>query len=266
MTEWDATEYSHHSSLQAAMAAEVLSQLALKGNERVLDVGCGEGKITAQVATRCQQGAVVGVDVSHDMIRLAREQFAAPNLRFEVADARSLPFRVEFDLVVSFNALHWVPDQEIALRSIHTALVPSGRAQLRLVPAGPQKSIETFVEETRRAPEWSEYFHDFRDPYLRLAPMSTRNWRNRSTSASRGLTRRIIRGISVRPKPSPAFAPPAATPGQNACRRIGAANLSKKRSRATAANSEVRRPARTSSVSTRWISRYSLAREWRRTC
>jgi trans-aconitate 2-methyltransferase len=121
MTEWDASGYARISELQQAMAKEVLALLDLKGSERVLDVGCGSGKVTAEIASRVPEGSVVGVDSSADMIASARHQFgpdARPNLRFEVADARQLPFRHEFDLVVSFNALHWVPEQVQALRSI----------------------------------------------------------------------------------------------------------------------------------------------------
>lgn len=172
MTEWDAGGYSNISSLQKAMAEEVLAQIELNGSERVLDVGCGEGKITAQIARRVPTGSVLGVDPSHDMIRFAREHFGAgsPNLRFEVADARSLSFQHEFDLAVSFNALHWIPEQEAALRSIHSALVLGGKAQVRFVTVGARQSIESVVEETRGAPEWRRYFENFRDPFLRLTP------------------------------------------------------------------------------------------------
>ena len=93
-----------------------------------------------------------------------------PNLRFEVADARQLPFRDEFDLVVSFNALHWVPEQEQALRSIRSALSSHGTAQLRLVPAGQRKSLENVIEETRLSSRWARYYHRFSDPYLHLTP------------------------------------------------------------------------------------------------
>ena len=67
MTEWDAAGYSRISSLQAAMAKEVLALLDLNGSERILDVGCGEGKITAEIASRVPRGSVVGIDPSHDM-------------------------------------------------------------------------------------------------------------------------------------------------------------------------------------------------------
>ncbi len=173
MTEWDAKDYARRSGLQEAMAAEVLALLDLKGTERVLDVGCGDGKITAEIASRVPQGSVVGVDPSQDMIAFASSHFAAaahPNLRFEVADARDLAFREEFDLVVSFNALHWIPQQDEALRSIRSAMKPRAVAQLRLVPKGERKSLEDVLEETRLSPRWARYYPGFHDPYLHLTP------------------------------------------------------------------------------------------------
>ena len=173
MTEWDADEYSRRSGLQQAMAKEVLALLDLEGSERVLDVGCGDGKITAEIATRLPRGMVLGVDASPDMINFASSHFGPatrPNLRFEVADARFLPFRSEFNMVVSFNALHWVPEQDAALRSIRSAMTSDGRALLRLVPAGERKSLENVIEETRQSSKWADYFQDFHDPYLHMTP------------------------------------------------------------------------------------------------
>jgi trans-aconitate 2-methyltransferase len=167
MTEWDAELYRQRSSLQQTMAAEVLLTLELTSSDRVLDVGCGDGRITSEIARRVPNGCVVGVDASSNMIELASRQIG-PNLHFEVADACALPFDHEFDLVVSFNALHWINEQDLALASIHKSLKPGGAAHLRLVPMGARKSIETVLEETRNLPTWSKYFRDFRDPYLRL--------------------------------------------------------------------------------------------------
>jgi trans-aconitate 2-methyltransferase len=171
MTEWNASEYARISTLQAAMAGEVLAMLDLKGTERVLDVGCGNGKTTAEIAARLPHGSVVGVDASADMIAFAANHEAAhPNLKFTVADARQLPYQDEFDLVVSFNALHWIPRQDLALRSIHAVLKRDGLAQLRLVSKGERKSLEDVLEETRLSARWVGYFSSFRDPYLHLAP------------------------------------------------------------------------------------------------
>lgn len=173
MTEWNASEYDRLSALQATMAEEVLSVLDLKGTERVLDVGCGNGTITSEIAMRVPNGTVLGIDASADMIDFAahrREATLHPNLRFAVADARHLPFEHEFDLVVSFNALHWIPEQAEALQSIRSVLKPDGLAQLRLVPKGERKSLEDVIEDTRLSARWSGYFTAFHDPYLHLTP------------------------------------------------------------------------------------------------
>ncbi len=173
MTEWDAAAYDRRSALQRAMAGEVLALLGLKGAERVLDVGCGNGATTAEIAARVPQGEVLGVDASRAMVEFASNHFGPdsyPNLRFEVADARRLTFHQEFDFAVSLNALHWVPEQDEALRSIHSALKPGGLAQLRLVPRGKRQSIENAIEETRHSDRWRKYFQDFHDPYLHLTP------------------------------------------------------------------------------------------------
>jgi trans-aconitate 2-methyltransferase len=190
MTEWNAAEYDRLSGLQGAMAEEVLALLDLKGSERVLDIGCGQGKITAEIAARVPRGAVVGIDPSQDMIDFASSHFGPTvwrNLQFEVGDARRLRFREEFDLVVSFNALHWVPEQDAALRCIRSAMKRDGLAQLHLVSAGERKSLESVIEDTRRSAKWARYFPEFKTPYLHLTPEQYRAMAERN-----GLTVRRI--------------------------------------------------------------------------
>ncbi len=156
-----------------AMAESVLARLDLDGAQRILDVGCGNGKITAEIAARVPQATVLGVDPSHEMVEFASAHYGAPihsNLRFEVADARQLSYRDDFDLVVSFNALHWVRQQDEALQSICTAMKPGARAQLRLVCKGSRHSLEHVLEQTCSLPRWEKYFRDFQQPYLHLTP------------------------------------------------------------------------------------------------
>jgi trans-aconitate 2-methyltransferase len=172
VTEWNASEYDRLSALQAAMAEEVLSLLKLEGGERILDIGCGNGKTTAAIAARVPRGSVTGVDASAEMIAFARDHWvsAHPNLQFAVADARHLPFQQEFDLIVSFNALHWIPDQALPLQGIRSAIKPDGRVRLRLVSKGARKSLEDVIEETSLSPRWAAHFEGFHDPYLHLTP------------------------------------------------------------------------------------------------
>ncbi len=177
MTEWNALKYSQQSSLQEAMAEEQLGHLEFKGGEHILDVGCGDGKITAKVVARLPRGSALGVDPSHQMIAFASGHFdpaGHPNLHFKVADVRSMTYRNQFDLVISFNALHWVPEQEKALRAILQALKPGGSALLRFVPEGDRKSLEDVIEDTRRSKTWTEYFADYRKPYAHYPPAEYR--------------------------------------------------------------------------------------------
>jgi len=169
MTEWDAAAYRQVSALQAHLAARSLAALALAADERVLDVGCGDGRVTAALAARAPRGRVVGCDASRRMIAFATRAFPAArhaNLRFVVADAARLPLRAAFDRVVSFNALHWVLDLDAALAGVAAALVPGGRALLRLVPAAPRRALEDVIEDTARSPAWAAAFADWTAPYV----------------------------------------------------------------------------------------------------
>jgi trans-aconitate 2-methyltransferase len=134
MNQWNPNDYQQHSSQQQKWAREVLTRLALKGNERILDIGCGDGKITAEVARHVPNGLVVGLDASAEMIEFARKEFPVKeigNLRFEQGNAESLDFHEQFDWVISFACLHWVIDHRPVLAGIRRALGPGGRIMLQ---------------------------------------------------------------------------------------------------------------------------------------
>lgn len=170
MTEWNAGGYYRQSALQKWVADEHLASLSLTDGDRVLDVGCGDGKITAEIADRLPRGSVLGVDPSTGVIAFARERFQRKNLDFAAGDATRLAYREEFDLIVSFNALHWVLDQAAALSSISRALRSGGRAFLELVPQAERRSIEDVLEATRGSSGWAQYFTQYRTPFLHLSP------------------------------------------------------------------------------------------------
>src|SRR5690348_8128894 len=97
--DWNAADYEQNSTMQFGLAEELLPRLRLAGWEHVLDLGCGSGRITAQIAGQVPAGAVTGVDVSPDMVAFARRQYPPaghPNLHFEVMDAQALRFHREF--------------------------------------------------------------------------------------------------------------------------------------------------------------------------
>jgi ubiquinone/menaquinone biosynthesis C-methylase UbiE len=180
MTEWDAAGYDHVAALQRQVADACLATLTLHGDERVLDVGCGDGRVTAGIAARVPRGRVVGVDPSAHMIAWATTHAARPGLTFAVADARTLPFDAQFDLAVSFNALHWVPEQETALAAIRRALRPGGRAVLQQVCDGDRPALEDVIEATVAHPRWRGRFAGHVPPYRHVAPDA---WRGLAQAA-----------------------------------------------------------------------------------
>jgi trans-aconitate 2-methyltransferase len=154
-SDWDGRRYDEVNALQRWVADQSLAALSLRGDERVLDVGCGDGRVSAEVAAMVPRGSVLGVDPSPRMLDVARARTGAvvPNLAFAAGSAESLPYVAEFDVVVSFNALHWVADLGLALRRIRSALVDGGSAYLQLVCEGERPSVEDVTYAvTRRVP------------------------------------------------------------------------------------------------------------------
>jgi trans-aconitate methyltransferase len=122
-SKWDAGLYDEKHSFVWKMAAGLLELLDAKPSERILDIGCGTGHLTAQIAAT--GACVIGIDRSPEMIRHARA--AHPSLQFEIADARDLMFARPFDAVFSNAVLHWIKDPERVVAAISSALCPGGR-------------------------------------------------------------------------------------------------------------------------------------------
>ena len=180
MTDWDGQEYRRVNGLQQWLADRAIGELNLTGVHHVLDIGCGDGRITAEIAARIPDGSVVGVDPSPRMIGIAP---TAPNLTFEQGDVLGLSYQSEFDLVTSFNALHWVADQGGALRRIRAAMTTSARAMLVFVCAGDRPSLEDIAMATATDQRWAHYFADFAEPFVHPDP---RVWEE------------LVRGVGLR--------------------------------------------------------------------
>jgi len=121
--DWNPSLYQTKHAFIWQYGRELIEVLGPQPGERILDIGCGTGQLTGEIA---QSGAeVTGVDNSAEMIEAARRNY--PALRFERADAACLTFQSEFDAVFSNAALHWVLDANAAAAGIARALKPGGR-------------------------------------------------------------------------------------------------------------------------------------------
>jgi SAM-dependent methyltransferase len=120
---WDAARYQDHHSFVWRFGANLRELLAPQPGERILDVGCGTGQLTAEIAHAGAQ--VTGLDNSVDMLADARKNF--PGLTFVLGNAARFNFAEPFDAVFSNAVLHWVKDADGAVASIARALRPGGR-------------------------------------------------------------------------------------------------------------------------------------------
>jgi trans-aconitate methyltransferase len=136
---WNTDAYAAHGRFVANLATGVVELLAPQAGERILDIGCGDGALTEQLA---QIGAeVLGVDNSPTMLDAARKR----GLRVEQHEADALPYRDEFDAVFSNAALHWLTQDRhpALLAGVHRALRPGGRFVAEMGGQGNIAAIRT---------------------------------------------------------------------------------------------------------------------------
>ena len=164
--------------MQEEYGRKHLAELDLAGNEAVLDIGCGDGRLTAAIAERVPRGRVVGIDNSPAMIASAREsqQTLHSTLTFEVIDAAALPFHAEFDLVFSTSALHWVKDHLAVLRGIRNALKPRGKMHLTFGARGTLSGLSPVIAALMEEPAWRARFQNFEMPFGFYGPGEYGPW------------------------------------------------------------------------------------------
>lgn len=159
-----AVQYHQNSSFQWNAAMQMLHAIPWQGNERVLDIGCGDGKITAFIANAYTNGSVIGLDISSSMVQFASANFAKqthPNLSFMEGSADALPFEEQFDVVVSFSALHWVLDQEKALRDIVKSLSSGGKCYIATIGKA-SSNLSTQCEALIFSQKWAADFPHYK--------------------------------------------------------------------------------------------------------
>jgi len=181
--QWNASEYEKHSSAQLEWARELIQKLDLKGHESVLDIGCGDGKVTAEIGRYLSEGTVIGIDSSDAMIDLATLKFPEaefPNLSFIRMDAREISYKNQFDVVFSNAALHWVRDHQSILRGVAASLKQSGRLLFQMGGKGNAEGIIEIIHCLIKEDRWKSYFQDFEFPYGFYGPDEYRIWLDQS--------------------------------------------------------------------------------------
>jgi trans-aconitate methyltransferase len=176
---WNAADYAANSAAQHAWARELIAKLDLHGREHILDVGCGDGKVTAEIARALPRGSATGVDASPQMIEFAQKAFSNgqfPNLEFHVMDARRIRFDRQFDLIFSNAVLHWVDDHQAFLRGVAVCLRSGGRLIFSCGGKGNAQDVFVAARPEMRSKHWRGFFRKMPKPYFFYAPEDYEKW------------------------------------------------------------------------------------------
>ncbi|MBW8016940.1 MAG: methyltransferase domain-containing protein [Planctomycetes bacterium] len=164
--DFDAEKYRKASTRQKEWGAKLIWELNLVGNEKILDLGCGEGSMAAQLAKLVPDGDVIGIDASQSMIDLAEKTYKAQNLRFNLMDINEIVFKNQFDVVISNATLHWIMDHSRLLWNVYKALKADGIVRFNFAGDGNCSALNKVVPEIMAEKKYAGYFNNFDWPWF----------------------------------------------------------------------------------------------------
>lgn len=162
--EFDGEKYSRASTHQKEWGNKIISEFELNGDETILDLGCGDGILTAQLATLVPQGFVIGIDASHGMIKAAQKHKRA-NLEFRLMDITEINFKSKFNLVFSNATLHWIKNHRQLLANIYNCLRNEGIVRLNFAAEGNCSSFFKVIKQVMASEKFCCYFSQFNWPW-----------------------------------------------------------------------------------------------------
>jgi trans-aconitate 2-methyltransferase len=162
--EFDGKKYEKASAHQKEWGAKLIAELSLKGDERVLDLGCGDGTNTALIAGLVRNGQVVGIDASRGMIEAAKPKEQC-NLKFALMDIDALAFTEEFDVIYSNATLHWVKDHRRLLANVYRCLRRDGLVRFNFAADGNCSHFFKVIRKTMAREGFLGYFKEFVWPW-----------------------------------------------------------------------------------------------------
>jgi trans-aconitate 2-methyltransferase len=167
--EWNAAEYHRLSAPQFHWGQRVLRELHLRGDECVLDAGCGTGKLTRTLLENLPRGRVVSLDLSCNMVVHARQNLRpdfGDQVQFVAANFLRLPFRNCFDGIFSTASFHWVQDHDALFRSLYAALCPRGWLHAQCGGGPNIARLRQRVRALSQTPAFSAWLEQFPEPWF----------------------------------------------------------------------------------------------------
>src|SRR3954464_6090180 len=162
---WDGAAYDRLSTPMEQLGREVMERLELRGDETILDAGCGSGRLTQLLVERVPRGRVIGVDASASMIDAARERLGA-GADLRVADLVGLDLGGErVDLVFSTATFHWIADHDALFASMRGALRDGGRLVAQCGGAGNVDNLHRAAAQAGAEEPFAAHFSAWRGPW-----------------------------------------------------------------------------------------------------
>jgi trans-aconitate methyltransferase len=175
--EWDSAAYHRISGPQHSWGQKVLARLRLRGDELVLDAGCGTGRLTGELLEQLPRGRVVALDLSQNMTGTARQNLLprfGERTEFAVADLQNLPFVGSFDCIFSTASFHWVPDHNLLFRSLHASLKPGGWLIAQCGGQGNLTRLRDRLAQLSASSKYEAYLGRYRDSWIFADAQTTR--------------------------------------------------------------------------------------------
>ncbi len=170
--DWEARVYDRVSGPQVAMAGPVIERLALRGDETVLDAGCGSGRVTKLLLERLPRGRVIAVDAAPSMVEEARAALG-PAVEVLQSDLTELELDERVDAVFSNAVFHWVPDHDALFARLHAALRPGGRLVAQCGGAGNVERFHEVAKEVGDEEPFAEHLAGWIGPWNFAGPEET---------------------------------------------------------------------------------------------
>jgi len=164
MPDWDAAAYDRLADPQEEWGREVLERLELRGDETVLDAGCGSGRLTRLLIERLPRGTVIAVDGSPSMVDKVREVLR-PQDQALLANLVDLELEAPVDAIFSNAAFHWVLDHDQLFRRLHAALRPGGRLEAQCGGEGNVAEFERAIEALSGDERFAPYLRGTLEPW-----------------------------------------------------------------------------------------------------
>jgi trans-aconitate 2-methyltransferase len=163
-SDWDAATYDRISAPQQTWAREQLERLQLRGDEVVLDAGCGSGKVTAMLVELVPAGRVYAVDVAPSMVAHTQAALGEKVIVFQ-QDLAELSLPEPVDAIFSNATFHWIPDHPKLFASLATAMKPGGKLVAQCGGFGNIDAFRVLADEVARTGEFAPYFSDWQGPW-----------------------------------------------------------------------------------------------------